>query len=92
VQDLLAALIQALRVAGRVVALTGSGISAESGAPISCEARTGFWARYDPQQLATPEAFARDLRLEWNWYEWRKNLAVGEEPNSGHHALATLER
>jgi NAD-dependent deacetylase len=91
VQDLPPALIQALREAGRVVALTGSGISAESGVPIFYKAQTALWAGYDPHQLATPEAFTRDLRLVWNWYEWRKNLAVGAEPNSGHHALATLE-
>ncbi len=57
-----------------------------------CKARTALWAGYDPQQLATPEAFIRDLHLVWNWYGWRKNLAVGAEPNSGHHAPATLER
>jgi NAD-dependent deacetylase len=50
VQDLPPALIQALREAGRVVALTGSGISAESGVPNFREAQTGLWARYDPQQ------------------------------------------
>jgi NAD-dependent deacetylase len=92
VQDLPPALSQALREAGRVVALTGSGISAESGVPTFREAQTGLWARYDPQQLATPEAFARDPQLVWNWYEWRKNLAAGAEPNSGHRALAELER
>ncbi len=91
-QDLPLALIQDLREAGRVVALTGSGISAESGVPTFREAQTGLWARYDPQQLATPKAIARDPRLVWNWYERRKNLAVGAEPNSGHRALAELER
>jgi NAD-dependent deacetylase len=56
-------LIQALRDAERVVALTGSGVSAESGVPTFREAQTGFWEGYDPQEFATPEAFARDPRL-----------------------------
>jgi NAD-dependent deacetylase len=84
--------ISALRDTGRVVALTGSGISAESGVPTFREAQTGLWERYDPQELATPEAFARDPRLVWEWYEWRRNLVAKAEPNPGHRALAELER
>jgi NAD-dependent deacetylase len=90
--DLPQALIETLRDAGRVVALTGSGISAESGLPTFREAQTGLWERYDPQQLATPEAFARYPRLVWEWYEWRRKLVTGAEPNAGHKALAELER
>jgi NAD-dependent deacetylase len=85
-------LIAALRDAARVVALTGSGISTESGVPTFREAQTGLWERYDPQDLATPEAFARDPRLVWEWYEWRRNLVAEAEPNPGHRALAELER
>jgi NAD-dependent deacetylase len=84
-------LINALRNAERVVALTGSGISAESGVPTFREARLGLWARYDPLQLATPEAFERDPRLVWEWYEWRRKLVSEAEPNPGHRALAELE-
>jgi NAD-dependent deacetylase len=84
--------ISALRDAGRVVALTGSGISAESGVPTFREAQTGLWERYDPQELATPEAFARDPHLVWEWYEWRRNLVAEAELNPGHRALAELER
>ena len=86
------ALIQALRDAQDVVALTGSGVSAESGVPTFREAQTGFWERYDPQQLATPEAFDRVPRLVWEWYEWRRKLVSEAEPNPGHLALAELER
>jgi NAD-dependent deacetylase len=85
-------LIEALREAQRVVALTGSGISAESGVPTFREVQTGLWERYDPQQPATPQAFARDPRLVWEWYEWRRRLVTEAEPNSGHRALAELER
>jgi NAD-dependent protein deacetylase/lipoamidase len=88
----LAGLLQSLRGAKHVVALTGSGISAESGVPTFREAQTGLWERYDPQRLATPEAFARDPRLVWEWYEWRRTLVAEAEPNPGHRALAELER
>ncbi|QIN85117.1 NAD-dependent protein deacylase [Rubrobacter tropicus] len=81
-----------MRDARRVVALTGSGISAESGVPTFREAQTGLWARYDPQDLATPEAFARDPRLVWEWYGWRRELVAAAEPNAGHRALVELER
>lgn len=85
-------LVSALREAERVVALTGSGVSAESGVPTFREAQTGLWERYDPRELATPEAFARDPRLVWEWYEWRRRLVAAAEPNPGHEALAELER
>jgi NAD-dependent protein deacetylase/lipoamidase len=85
-------LIETLRTAQSVVALTGSGISAESGIPTFREAQTGLWERYDPQQLATRQAFDRDPRLVWEWYEWRRRLVTEAEPNSGHRALAELER
>ncbi len=85
-------LIQALRDAEHVVALTGSGISAESGVPTFREAQVGLWERYAPQQLATPEAFAKDPGLVWEWYEWRRSLVAKATPNPGHKALAELER
>lgn len=87
-----AGLAEALRGAGSVAAFTGSGISAESGVPTFREAQTGLWERFDPQRLATPEAFARDPELVWEWYEWRRELISRAEPNPGHLALADLER
>ncbi|CAN5713125.1 NAD-dependent deacylase [soil metagenome] len=85
-------LVEDLNDARSVVALTGSGISAESGVPTFRDAQTGLWAQYDPQQLATPEAFMRDPDLVWEWYEWRRKLVGEAEPNPGHYALAELER
>lgn len=85
-------LISALRASTHTVVLTGSGISAESGVPTFREAQTGLWARFDPQQLATPEAFARDPKLVWDWYAWRRELVAEARPNQGHLALAELER
>ena len=86
-------LLEAFHKATRVVALTGSGISAESGVPTFRDAQSpGLWERYDPLELATPEAFARDPRLVWEWYNWRRSLVANAEPNPGHEALADLER
>ena len=90
--DLPPGLVETLRDARRVVALTGSGISAESGVPTFRDAQTGLWARYDPRELATPEAFARDPELVWKWYAWRRGLVEGARPNAGHRALAVLQR
>lgn len=87
-----ASLASVLRGARSVAVLTGSGVSAESGVPTFRDAQTGLWARYEPQELATPEAFERDPRLVWDWYEWRRSLVRKAGPNPGHRALADLER
>ena len=92
VPDLSPGLIDTLRSADHTVVLTGSGISAESGVPTFREAQTGLWARFDPQDLATPEAFGRDPKLVWEWYEWRRKLVAQASPNPGHLAIAELER
>ena len=86
------ALVEALRGAQAVTVLTGSGVSAESGVPTFRDAQTGLWARYDPADLATPEAFERDPRLVWEWYEWRRGLVREAAPNPAHAALAEMER
>lgn len=85
-------LITRLRTARRVAVLTGAGISAESGVPTFREAQTGLWARYNPEELATPEAFRRNPRLVWEWYAWRQKRVRQAEPNPGHHALVEMER
>lgn len=85
------ALVQRLRRAAYIVVLTGAGISAESGVPTFRQAQTGLWAQYDPQALATPQAFRRRPQLVWDWYAWRRELVAGVEPNAGHIALAAIE-
>ena len=80
-----------LRQARSVLVLTGAGMSAESGIPTFREAQTGLWQRYDPSELATPEAFERDPGLVWRWYAWRRSLVLAAEPNAGHLAHAGLE-
>ncbi len=85
------ALIEAIRSAKQIAVLTGAGISAESGVPTFREAQTGLWAKYDPQELATPHAFRRNPKLVWEWYTWRRELVSKAVPNAGHKALVTLE-
>jgi NAD-dependent deacetylase len=80
-----------LRAAQRVTALTGAGISAESGVPTFRDAQTGLWARYRPEELATPEAFRRNPGLVWDWYIWRRERVAQAHPNPGHRALAEME-
>ncbi len=88
--DALARAAAALREARRVCVLTGAGISAESGIPTFRDALTGLWVRYRAEDLATPEAFARDPRLVWTWYRERRERVLAAEPNAGHRALAAL--
>lgn len=83
-------LIEALQESEHVAVLTGAGISAESGVPTFREAQTGLWAKYDPQELATPQAFQRNPKLVWEWYAWRRELINRAAPNAGHVALAKL--
>lgn len=86
------ALMSTLRSARSLAVLTGAGISAESGIPTFREAQTGLWAKYEPQQLATPEAFLDDPALVWSWYDWRRRLINAASPNPGHLALVKFER
>lgn len=83
-------LAEALRNATRVVALTGAGVSAESGVP-TFRGEEGLWKGFDPSQLATAGAFQRDPEMVWEWYDWRRGKLAACAPNPGHFALATLE-
>jgi NAD-dependent deacetylase len=74
----------------RVVVLTGAGMSAESGVP-TFRGDGGLWKQYRPEELATPQAFAADPEIVWEWYQWRRNLIAKSEPNPGHVALVELE-
>ncbi len=71
--------------------LTGAGISAESGIP-TFRGAGGLWRNFRPEELATPEAFARDPKLVREWYQWRRGVVREAQPNAGHVALAELER
>jgi len=84
-------LARALRRAVRVAVLTGAGISAESGVPTFRDAQTGLWAKFDPRELATPTAFARNPKLVWDWYASRRAALAHIVPNAGHRALARMD-
>ena len=80
-----------LASARNVIVLTGAGISADSGVP-TFRGAEGLWRSYRAEDLATLEAFARDPRLVWEWYNWRRELLAAKQPNPAHIALAELER
>jgi NAD-dependent deacetylase len=84
-------LAETLRGAGRVVALTGAGVSAESGVP-TFRGAEGLWRKFRPEELATAQAFARDPVLVWEWYDWRRQKVAACAPNDGHRALAEMGR
>jgi NAD-dependent deacetylase len=85
-------LIRVLRAAQHIAVLTGAGVSAESGIPTFRDAQVGLWVQYRPEDLATPEAFARNPKLVWDWYAWRREIVRGAQPNAGHYALAEMQR
>ncbi len=85
-------LIRFLKKADRVSVLTGAGVSQESGLRTFRDAQTGLWAQYKPEDLASPEAFARDPKLVWDWYAWRREAIKGVRPNAGHYALVEMEK
>ncbi len=70
--------------------LTGAGISADSGVP-TFRGADGLWRNFRAENLATPEAFERDPRLVWEWYNWRRELIATKDPNDAHLAIASSE-
>lgn len=83
--------VKILSGAQQVVVFSGSGISRESGIPTFREAQTGLWERYNPEELATPQAFRRNPDFVWSWYMYRHDIISKIEPNPGHYALVELE-
>ena len=80
-----------LREARRVTVLTGAGVSAASGVP-TFRGAGGLWRTFRAEDLATPEAFARDPALVWEWYEWRRATIASCQPNAAHDVLAQWTR
>ncbi len=74
----------------RLTVLTGAGISAESGVP-TFRGKDGLWQGFRATDLATPQAFAGDPKLVWNFYNWRRELLASLKPNPAHEALVSLE-
>ena len=86
IQELKARLARATAV----TVLTGAGISADSGVP-TFRGADGLWRDHRPEELASPEAFARNPKLVWEWYNWRRELIATTQPNPAHTALVELE-
>jgi NAD-dependent deacetylase len=80
-------LVTRLRNARTIVVLTGAGVSAASGVP-TFRGEGGLWRQYRAEDLATPEAFAHNPQLVWEWYDWRRGLIAGCRPNAAHEVLA----
>jgi NAD-dependent deacetylase len=79
-----------LAAARSVAVLTGAGISAESGIP-TFRGSGGLWREFRAEDLATPQAFANDPALVWQWYDWRRGVIARAQPNAAHLALAGME-
>lgn len=84
-------LFERLRSARHIAVLTGAGVSAESGVP-TFRGQDGLWKKYRAEDLATPEAFSRNPKLVWEWYNYRRSIVRQKSPNPGHYALAAMER
>src|SRR5574340_156256 len=80
-----------LRESKKIVFVTVSGISQESGIP-TFRGKDGLWRRYDPMKLATIDAFYEDPKLVWEWYEERRQNILNASPNPGHVTIAELEK
>ena len=90
--DLPSKLITALKSARKTLVLTGAGMSAESGVPTFRDAQSGLWAKFRPEELATPEAFRANPEVVWSWYEERRANIRKVSPHAGHVALVKMEQ
>ncbi|KAL2870342.1 SIR2 family NAD-dependent protein deacylase [Aspergillus lucknowensis] len=80
-----------LKGSRRIMALLGAGLSASSGLP-TFRGAGGLWRSYDATELATPEAFEANPDLVWQFYSYRRHMALKAQPNRAHYALAELAR
>ena len=83
-------LIEKMKKSSTVAVLTGAGISAESGVP-TFRGEQGLWKNYRPEELANFNAFIKNPKLVWEWYNFRKDLISQVKPNPGHYALVEME-
>jgi NAD-dependent deacetylase len=88
VTDSLGILAARIRTARRLTIVTGAGVSAASGIP-TFRGQDGLWRRHRAEDLATADAFARDPRLVWEWYDWRRGLIAQCRPNPAHDVIAS---
>ena len=79
-----------LKNAYNVTALTGAGISADSGVP-TFRGKDGIWNNHKVEEIVTLDAFEKNTKLFWEFYRWRRNLLADIKPNLGHYALVDIE-
>jgi NAD+-dependent protein deacetylase sirtuin 5 len=87
----LTSFIAHLQSSKRIVAILGAGLSASSGLP-TFRGAGGYWRTHDATLLATPNAFRNDPGLVWQFYSYRRHMALNANPNPAHYALAALAR
>lgn len=80
-----------MAIADTVTVLSGAGLSADSGIP-TFRGAGGLWKNFRAEELATPEAFSHNPRLVWEWYDWRRGIIAGKDPNGGHFMIAEMEK
>lgn len=82
--------LEVLSKANYVAVLTGAGVSAESGVKTFRDP-DGFWAKFNPMELASPEGFMSNPQLVWEWYRHRVEIVESVKPNPGHYAIAEMQ-
>lgn len=90
-RDVIARAAQSLAPCRRLLVLAGAGASADAGIP-TFRGPGGMWRTHRPEDLASPEGFARDPALVWEWYRERRALVARAQPHPGQRALALLAR
>jgi NAD-dependent deacetylase len=85
------ALARRLQTRTRITVLTGAGVSAASGVP-TFRGPEGLWRNFRPETLATADAFRRDPKLVWEWYDWRRQVLLTKKPNRAHEVLAAWSK
>lgn len=81
---------QWVHAAQHIAVLSGAGVSAESGVPTFRDMHTGYWAQFDPQEMASEAGFRAAPERVWRWYSYRREVVAGVQPNAAHHALAAF--
>lgn len=81
---------QWLNAAPLVAVLSGAGVSAQSGVPTFRDTHVGYWAQFDPQEMASEAGFRAHPQRVWQWYTYRRQLVAAVQPNAAHTALANF--
>jgi NAD-dependent deacetylase len=84
-------IIEQIKDIQKIVFVTGAGISQESGIP-TFRGKDGLWRNYNAMELATIDAFYKNPKLVWEWYNERRRNIFAAQPNLGHKAITELEK